>query len=57
MDLFVTACCLAIAGLALDRAISLPADLDDGQRRWLRTIWLTIAGLWIVMAVQWLAVL
>lgn len=57
MDLFVVCCCLAIASLALDRAIALPPELEGSGRRWLRAIWLTIGVLWIVMGAQWVVVL
>ena len=57
MDIFVVCCCLAIAGLALDRAIALPPEVEGGGRRWLRAIWLTIGVLWVAMGAQWVVVL
>ena len=56
MDLFVVVCCLSIAALAVDRVIAPPPDLAANRQMWLGVVWLTIAALWVVIAVQWLGV-
>lgn len=51
MDLFVICCCLMVAAVAIDRALTVAP-----QRVFLRWVWIAVSLLWSVMAINWMTV-